>query len=156
MGRAVGRRLAHRREALGRPLSSIQIQMPALAMHGSRALWICTKRVQRVEIRIGRLNSRTVMERARSDQNIRGWNGYALGARATRQIKRRSPNVIINLQLRESSLQISKHGTLTLGPRPVPKFESDQRTPTRFAIRERTFDPSPYFFITLWPQEVNP
>jgi hypothetical protein len=61
--------------------------MPALAMHESRALWICTKRVQRVEIRIGRLNSRTVMERARSDQNIRGWNGYALGARATRQIK---------------------------------------------------------------------
>jgi hypothetical protein len=117
------------REALERPLSSIQIQ------HGSTALWIFTKRVQRVEIRIGRFNSRTVMERARSDQNIRGWNGYALGTSATRQIKRRSPNVIINLQLRESSLQISKHRTLTLGPRPVPKFESDQRTPTRFAIR---------------------
>lgn len=49
-----------------------------------RTLWLCTKRVQRVKIRIGRLNSRTVVERARSDQYIRGGNGYALGACATR------------------------------------------------------------------------
>jgi hypothetical protein len=96
------------------------------------------------------------MERARGNQNIHGWNGYALGTRATRQVRRRSPNILINLQLRESALQISKHGTLTLGPRPVPKFESDQRTPTRFAIREHAFDPSPCFFITPRPQEVDP
>jgi hypothetical protein len=69
----------------------------ASLMHGSTALWNCTKRVQRIEIRIGRLNSRAVMQRARSDQNIRGGHGYPLGACATRQIKRRSPNVIINL-----------------------------------------------------------
>lgn len=37
-------------------------------------LWICPKRVQRVEIRIGRLNTGAVMERARGNQNIRGGN----------------------------------------------------------------------------------
>ena len=31
--------------------------MSAFVMHGSRTLWICTKRVQRREIRIRRLNS---------------------------------------------------------------------------------------------------
>jgi hypothetical protein len=45
-------------------------------------LWVCTKRVQRVEIRIGRLNTRTVVERARGNQNIRGGYCYPLGARA--------------------------------------------------------------------------
>jgi hypothetical protein len=96
------------------------------------------------------------MERACGDQNIRGGNCYPLGACATRQIKGYRPNIIINLQLREGSLQISKYGTLTLGPRAVPKFKPDQRTPTRLAFRERTFDPSSNFVITLWPQEMNP
>ena len=115
-----------------------------------------SERVQRVEVRIGRLYTRTVMERARGDQNIRGGNCDPLGARATRQIKGHLPNIIINLQFREGSLKVSKYGTLTLGPRAVPKLEPDQRTPTRFAFRERTFDPAPNFFITLWPQKMNP
>jgi hypothetical protein len=78
-------------------------------------LWVCSKRVQRVEIRIGRLNTRTVMERACGDQNIRGGNCYPLGACATRQIERRCPHIIINLQFGKCSFQISKYRTLTLG-----------------------------------------
>jgi hypothetical protein len=96
------------------------------------------------------------MECACGDHNDRGRNCYPLGTRATRKIKGHRPNIIVNLQLGEGSLKISEHGTLPLGPRTVPKFEPDQRTPTRFAFRERTFDPSPDFFITLWPQEMNP
>jgi hypothetical protein len=119
-------------------------------------LWFCSKRVQRVEIRIGRLNTRTVMERAGGDQNIGSGNCYPLGACATRQIARRRPHIIINLQFGKCSFQISKYRTLTSGLRAVPKFEPDQRTPTRLAFREHTFDPSPNFFITLRPQEMNP
>jgi hypothetical protein len=119
-------------------------------------LRIGPKRIQRVEIRVGRLNTRTVMEGASGDQNIRGGSCYSLGACPTRQIKGYCPNIIIDLQLREGSLQISKYYTLTLGTSAVPKFKPNQRTPTRFAIREHTFDPSPNFFVTLWPQEMNP
>jgi hypothetical protein len=96
------------------------------------------------------------MKRAGGNQNIRGGNCYPLGARATRQIIGHRPNIIINFQFRDGSFKISKHCTLTLSSRAVPKFELDQRTPTRFAFRERTFDPSPNFLITVWPQEMNP
>jgi len=89
-------------------------------------LWIYSKRVQRVEIRIGRLNTRTVMKRAGGNQNIRGGNCYPLGARATRQIIGHRPNIIVNFQFRDGSFKISKHGTLTLSSRAVPKFELDQ------------------------------
>jgi hypothetical protein len=65
------------------------------------------------------------MERARGNQNIRAGYRYSLRARATRKIKGHSPNIIINLQLREGSLKISKYGTITLGARAVPKFKPD-------------------------------
>jgi hypothetical protein len=120
-------------------------------------LSVSSKRIQRVEIRIGRLNTRTVMERARGDQNIRGGNCSPLGACATRQIERHCPHIIINLQFGKCSFQISKYRTLTLGLRAVPKFEPDQRTPTRLAaFREHTFDPSPNICVALRPEEMNP
>jgi hypothetical protein len=141
----------------GRPLDTTQASITEGSIFNLQTtLWVCSKRVQRVEIRIGRLNTRTVMERARGDQNIRGGNGYPLGTCATRQIKRRCPHTIINLQFGKCSFQISKYRTLTLGPRAIPKFEPNERTPTRLAFREHTFDPSPNFFITLRPQEMNP
>jgi hypothetical protein len=116
-----------------------------------RKLWVRPKRVQRIEIRIGRLDTRTVMKRTCGDQYISGGNCYPLGARPTCQIKGYLPNIIINPQFWEGSLKISKYGTLTLGPRAVPKLEPDQRAPTRFAVRQRTCYPLPNIFISLWP-----
>ena len=63
--------------------------------------------------------------------------------------------MIVNLQFRKCSFQISKYCTLTLALRTVLKFEPDHRTPTSLAFRENTFDPSPYFFITLRSEEMK-
>ncbi len=102
------------------------------------------------------LQIRIVMLRARRDEQIGCGNGYTARTGLACEIAGASPDILINLKLRQEPFEIPQRLFFTLTSCAVPQLQADNGAPARLTCLKGSLDASAYRGIPIRPQKVDP
>ena len=111
---------------------------------------------QVVEVRIGGLQIRTVVESAGGNQDIGCRRAHSLGPRLRSQFVSLPPNVTVDRQIRENPSELPQHPSFVASPGTVPEFQLHDRTPACFPALQRRLHARVHAGIAIGPKEVDP
>lgn len=102
------------------------------------------------------LQIRIVTLRARSDKQISRGNRHAARMGFASEFVGASPDIVINLELRQQPLEVPQRLLFTLTSRAVPKLQADNWAPTRLTCLKGSLHATAYRRIPIRPQKVDP
>ena len=111
---------------------------------------------QVVEVRIGGLQIRTVVESAGGNQDVGCRGGHSPGTCLRRQFVRLPPNLTVDCQLGDDAGEFPQHVSFVCSAGTVPEFQLDDRAPAGIPAVERGLYAGVHTGIAIGPKEMNP